>query len=371
MEDCAVQLLTKMLEIYSPSRKEETLSLFLAEEMAKMGFKVKRDRVGNVIGETGRGKPVILLCGHMDTVTGHIPVQKRGNTLYGRGAVDAKAPLAAMIVAASALSAEGNSAKIIVAGVVDEEGKSRGIKNLLKEGITADYAIFGEPSGVEKITIGYKGNLRLKITCKTTTGHSAANMLYENAVEKAFEIWKEIQKIHFPSEKLESSFYSLTSTITKIAGGKGNSTIPSSCQITIDMRIPPQLTTLQVLEEVYRRVKQYEMANPKNSVKVHVVDSVEPFEADSNSPLVKALSIAIREVRHKTAVLTRKTGTGDMNIFGRTVKIPVVTYGPGDPTLSHTENECIEIQEFLDGVEVYKKAVTRLITLHGEKCNGN
>ncbi|MGB9853254.1 MAG: M20/M25/M40 family metallo-hydrolase [Candidatus Bathyarchaeales archaeon] len=361
MKDYAVQLLTKMLEIYSPSGKEEKISRFLAEEMAKNGFHTKRDCVGNVIGEIGKDKPVILLCGHMDTVAGYIPVQNRGNKLYGRGAVDAKASLAAMIAAASAFVAGGNSAKIIVAGVVDEEGKSRGIKNLLKEGLTADYAIFGEPSGVEKITIGYKGDLRFKIACKTSTGHSAANMLYENAVEKAFELWKEIQKIHLPSEKLESPFYSITSSITKIEGGEGDSTIPSKCQIHIDMRIPPQLTTAQVFEEVCKLIGQYQKANPKISIKTQIEDSVEPFEADSNSPLVQVLSRSIREVRHKAAMLMRKTGTGDMNIFGRAANIPVVTYGPGDPTLSHTENEYIEIQEFLDGIEVYKRAVARLI----------
>lgn len=368
MKDYAVQLLAKMLEIYSPSGKEEEISRFLAEEMAKIGFRVKRDSVGNVVGEIGRGKPTILLCGHMDTVAGHIPVQNRGSKLYGRGAVDAKASLAAMIAAASALIAEGNSAEIIVAGVIDEEGKSLGVKNLLKEELTADYAIFGEPSGVEKITIGYKGVLRLKITCKTRTGHSAANMLYENAVEKAYDIWREVHKIHFPSEKPESPFYSLTSAITKIEGGKGDSTIPSKCQIHIDMRIPPQLATVQVFEEVCKLIEQYQKANPKISIKTQIKDSVEPFEANSNSPLVQALYRSIREVRRKTATLTRKTGTGDMNIFGRAVKIPVVTYGPGDPALSHTENEYIEIQEFLDGIEVYKRTMARLIKMHKEKA---
>lgn len=368
MKNYAVQLLTKMLEIYSPSGKEEAISIFLAGEMERLGFQVKRDSVGNVVGEIGGTKPVILLCGHMDTVPGFIPVINKNNKLFGRGAVDAKASLAAMIVAASLVAVEENSAKIIVAGVVDEEGKSRGIKNLLKEGITSDYAIFGEPSGVEKITIGYKGNLRLKLTFKTSPGHSAANMLYENAVEKAFEVWQEIQKIHFPSEKPESPFYSLTSAITKIEGGKGNSIIPSSCQIHIDMRIPPQLTIPQVFEEVCKVIEKYQKANPKISVKIKIKDSVEPFEADNNSPLVQAFSRAVREVRHKNAMVTRKTGTGDMNIFGRAVKIPAVTYGPGDPTLSHTENEYIEIQEFLDGIEVYRIAIGKLIKMYESRA---
>lgn len=364
MKDYAVQLLTKMLEIYSPSGKEEEIASFIAEEMKKLGFQVKLDSVGNVIGEIGRGKTVILLCGHMDTVTGFIPVQNRNNHLYGRGAVDAKASLAAMIVASSSLSALENSVKILVACVVDEEGTSKGVKNLLKEGITADYAIFGEPSGVEKITIGYKGDLRLKITCKTKTGHSAANMLYKNAIEKAFEVWKEIQKIHFPLEKPESPFYSLTSSLTKIEGGKGNSTIPSKCTIHVDMRVPPQLTVAQVFEEVCRTIERYKKANPEASIKVSLKDSVEPFETTPNSPLVQAFSHSIREVIRKNAMITRKTGTGDMNIFGRTVSIPVVTYGPGDPTLSHTENEHIDVAEYLDSIEVYRKAINNIAKRH-------
>ncbi|MGQ9538969.1 MAG: hypothetical protein ACUVTE_05245 [Candidatus Bathycorpusculaceae bacterium] len=65
--------------------------------------------------------------------------------------------------------------------------------------------------------------------------------------------------------------------------------------------------------------------------------------------------------------LQERLERGDMNIFGRAVKIPVVTYGPGDPTQSHTESECIEIKEFLDWIEVYRRAISRLIRMHGEK----
>jgi LysW-gamma-L-lysine carboxypeptidase len=73
--DYAVDLLTRIVKIYSPSGKEEEISLFLADEMTKLGFRVHRDKIGNVIGEVGEGSPVILLCGHMDTVEGIIPVR--------------------------------------------------------------------------------------------------------------------------------------------------------------------------------------------------------------------------------------------------------------------------------------------------------
>jgi len=365
MSDYPVRLLTRLLEIYSPSGREEEISSFLAKEMKNLGFHVQKDNVGNIIGEIGQGKPpVILLCGHMDTVSGYIPVRVENNKLYGRGAVDAKASLAAMIVASSILAKEGLSNRILVVGVVDEERSSKGIKHLVKGGISPDYAIFGEPSGVEKITVGYKGSMRLKITCKTQTGHSAAPWLFENAIEKAFEIWRAIQKFHLPQEKLESRFYSITSCLIKVKGGKEASLVPSKCDIYLDLRVPPQFTSQQVFNEVVKIIKQYQTVNPKVSVKTKIEDLTDAFKVDKSSPLVQAMSWAIRKVRHKPATLLRKTGTGDMNMLGSAMKIPIITYGPGNSSLEHTQNENIDIPEYLDSIQVYREAIKKLLELH-------
>lgn len=360
MSDYPVSLLTKMLEIYSPSGKEEEISNFLAKEMENLGFYVHKDEVGNVIGEFGQGKPVILLCGHMDTVEGYIPVRVENNKLYGRGAVDAKASLAAMIVAASTLVKESFSGKIFVVGVVDEEGSGRGIKHLIKEEICPDYAIFGEPSGVEKIVFGYKGSMTIKITCETPSGHSAAPWLFDNAIEKAMEIWRQIQKLHLREEKLKSRFYSITSCLTKINGGNASSMIPSKCDIYVQLRIPPQFTPEQVFREVKKKVKRYQATDPKVSVKVKMEDATDPFEADRRSVLVRALNWAIRKTMLNYASFSRKTGTGDMNVLGNALKIPVVTYGPGDSRLDHTPNEHIDLQEYLASIQVYRKALMKL-----------
>ena len=91
----AVRFLTNLLGIYSPSGKEDDLANYIADEMEKMGFEVGKDGIGNVIGVVGVGEPVILLCGHMDTVAGHLPLRIEEGRIYARGAVDAKGPLAA------------------------------------------------------------------------------------------------------------------------------------------------------------------------------------------------------------------------------------------------------------------------------------
>ncbi len=370
MSDQAVQLLTNLLGIYSPSGKEEVISAFLVEEMTKIGFKVRKDGIGNVIGEIGEGEPTILLCGHMDTVAGHIPLRVEDGKIYARGAVDAKGPLAAMVTAAAAVVQEPEfHAKIVVASVVEEEATSRGVKHLIKDGISADYAIFGEPSGVGNITIGYKGNLHIKVTCKTETGHSSTPWLYENALEKGFELWQQINDSLPPVETQQSPFYAVTACLTKVSGGRANSVIPFESEIHIDLRVPPQFTAEQVFNNAKKVIEEYDAANPKVKVNVSIEDSNEAFEVDKSSPLVKALSSSIRKVRGKPAMLLRKTGTGDMNILGRAMNAPIVTYGPGDSHLDHTKDEHIVISEYLDGIQVYKETLLKLTELHKNKKN--
>jgi LysW-gamma-L-lysine carboxypeptidase len=360
-EDYAVDLLTRMVKIYSPSGSEEEISRFLAVEMEKLGFRVCRDEVGNVIGETGEGFPVVLLCGHMDTVEGEIPVRVEESQLYGRGSVDAKGPLAAMIVAASKFVEKGFPGKILVVGVVDEEKGGTGIQHFVESGVQPDYAIFGEPSGLEKVVFGYKGIVTVKVVVETPSGHSAAPWLFENAIEKAMEFWRQIRKLHLREEKLKSRFYSITSCLTKIKGGNTSASfIPSHCEIFVQLRIPPQLSPDQVFEEVKRKIDRYKATNPKVKVNVEMVDVAKAFEADRRSVIVRALAWGIRKTTLNYASFSRKTGTGDMNVLGNALKIPVVTYGPGDSRLDHTPDEHIDIQEYLKSIEVLKKALTKL-----------
>lgn len=56
----------------------------------------------------------------------------------------------------------------------------------------------------------------------------------------------------------------------------------------------------------------------------------------------------------------KKTGTGDMNVLGRALGIPVVTYGPGNSHQSHTRRECVEIQDYLASIDVISEALVNL-----------
>ena len=91
-----------------------------------------------------------------------------------------------------------------------------------------------------------------------------------------------------------------------------------------------------------------------------IIDETEPFEAPHNSPLVRALTLGVIDIEKSRPMLIRKTGTGDMNVIGSQLKIPVVTFGPGDPHAAHTIDEKISIDEFLRGIEVLKRTISHL-----------
>jgi LysW-gamma-L-lysine carboxypeptidase len=349
------------VEAYSPTGHEENLASLLAQEMRVLGFTVSRDAVGNVIGVIEGGRPRILLCGHMDTVPPELPVKVDDEYICGRGAVDAKAPLTAMIVAASQLHEEGYKGSLVVAGVVDEEGRNVGVKSLISEGVGADYAVFGEPTNVDTVTVGYKGGILVQVSCETETGHSSAPWQFDNAIEKAYEIWKLLRDISFPREDRESMFNSITPCLLGIQGGEKGSVVPSRCVIRVGFRIPPAISVKELQEAVLAKVDAYGAANPSVRVTVETLDSTEPYVVDRKSPLVNAFARAIWKVRGAQAKLINKTGTGDMNHYGPEMGVPVVTYGPGDSHLDHTPHEKVSMRDYMDSVEVLKEA---LRTIH-------
>jgi LysW-gamma-L-lysine carboxypeptidase len=367
----AIELLNRSLNEYTPSRAEASLANLLKDKsINELGFeKTNIDNVGNVIATKGSGRPVILLCGHMDTVPGRIPVRIENGYLYGRGASDAKSSLIAMLLAASEFPKQRGT--IIFAGVVDEEGNATGIKELVRSKTTIDYAIFGEPSGISNITIAYKGRFAFRLTCDVgTSAHASAPWLAKNSIEEVYDFWQAIQlKIGRLDSRSDKS-NKVTCSLTEISGGSSHNVTPQKCKITVDIRIPTTNTSRKIQELVASIVKEVSL---KKNVRAtyRVEDMTEPFEADHTSPLVRALSLSIIDVCRKRPILLRKTGTGDMNILGNAFRIPVVTYGPGDPHSSHTVDERISIAEYISSIEVYNTTLFHTSRLHHLRTSKN
>ena len=331
--------------------------------MSDLGFeRVSIDSVGNLLATKGAGEPKILLCGHMDTVPGQIPIKIESGFIYGRGASDAKGPLIAMLLAASEFKQRGT---IIFAGVVDEEGNATGVKELVRSKINVDYAVFGEPSGLNNITVSYKGRLALKVICDVgSSAHASAPWLAKNAIEEMHYVWQVIfNEIGKLNVGIKSKSAEVSCSLTEISGGASHNVTPQKCKMTIDIRIP----TSKTCHEVLKLVDDIIMGEAKKrDVKLtnRVEDITEPFEAEHSSPIVRAISLAILEICKAKPILLRKTGTGDMNVLGNSLKLPVVTYGPGESRASHSKDERIEIESFLTSIDVLGRALSHVSRLH-------
>jgi len=362
----AVKMLEKALRLYTPSLSEKPMAEFLADKCDDLGFDdIQIDEVGNVIAKKGSGAPRIMLCGHMDVVPGKVKVRRDGDSLYGRGASDAKAPLMAMLFAAASI--QDNNGTIIFVGAVDEEGNATGIKNLVKKENNIDYAVFGEPSGIKQVTIAYKGRLAINLKISVDdSSHASAPWLSKNAIQESMVFAKELKDRLEEKQEDRTKGMLLTVTMTEIKGGTSHNITPKECETIFDIRIPVDMNCKSVEQKIATMVKKIAQQRGVEAF-YSILDETEPFEAPHNSAIVRAFTLGIIEVEHSRPTLIRKTGTGDMNVLGNQWKIPVVTYGPGDPHEAHTIDEKVSIDEYIRGIEVLKKMLQHLKRLHDKK----
>jgi LysW-gamma-L-lysine carboxypeptidase len=227
-----------------------------------------------------------------------------------------------------------------------------------------DYAIFGEPSGTKQITIGYKGRIAINLKINVEdSAHASAPWLAKNAIHESSLFVNEIKNVLESGQEDKKKGMMLTATLTEIKGGLSHNVTPRECDSTLDIRIPVGTSCKSVEEKISKAVQEI---SKKQQVEAFysIIDETEPFEAEHNSPLVRALTLGILDIEKNRPTLIRKTGTGDMNVIGNKLSIPVVTYGPGDPHAAHTIDEKISIDEYLRGIEVLKRTIQHLKRLH-------
>lgn len=356
-----VDFLKAILEIYSPSGLERDLARYLERRMNGFGLRARMDEVGNVIGEVGEGAPTLLLCGHMDTVTGFLNVRVKEGKIFGRGAVDAKSSMAAMILAASALVDEDLGGKAIVACVVDEEGRSAGMRNLISKGLDVKYAIFGEPSYCRHIVVGYRGSVTFVVECESPRTHVAISPYHANVIERSLALWEKAREGLLLEG--ESLFRSMNPYLLTIRGQAGRTLFRRPwCDMIVNVRFPPGLTVADVRKRLDEIIDRFRASNPDLAVDVRTIDSCEAIMSRKSSLVVRALIRAVRRVMGVKPRITVKTGSSDMNLLAGT-PVHAVSFGPGDPHLEHTRLESVDIEEYTRSIEIYKEAIRELIGL--------
>ena len=354
-----LRLLLDSLGIYSPTSQEARLAAFLADRMGPLGYSnIHIDKAGNAVGEIGKGKTKLLLCGHMDTVPGKLPVSRKQGRVYGRGAADAKSPLCALLLAGAAAADSG--VRITFAGVTQEEGEGVGIEQLIRRGDRFDYAVFGEPSGANRITIGYRGRVSLYVTVRTAGGHAGSPWAQRSAYDEFNLLLSRLKRYERSKEIPGDHFRSVSISPTLVKAGTYHNVIPNMCEATLDVRLPPPIPSFRAIEEI-----RYYAGQTDEGVMIDVSEGepTEAYEADATSTLVRAFQRAII-LRLKTKhSLVRKTGTGDMNTFAHKKSAACVTYGPGLSRTSHTDGEMVQVKDYLGSIEVLKEAIRHLDVL--------
>lgn len=357
----------KSISIYSPSGGESELATLIHSELSNTGLRPRIDGAGNVICEIGSGDFSILLCGHMDTVPGVLPLKFEDGMILGRGACDAKGALLSLLFAFEDLAADNPRVRLVFAAVTGEELMSEGLAELMKNNIRTDYAIFGEPGGVSKITIGYRGHVTIRLEVITPEVHASAPKLTTNSIELLFEIYNSIKNAIDASDN--SSTEHVSASMTQISGGTTHNVIPGRTTGVIDVRTPAGFSNQQVREEVSALISNCAKSHPGATINVRWSDSTDPYRVRLDSPLVRAMSRSILRTGVKPTMIM-KSGTGDMNTYALAYGIEALTYGPGDAKLSHTSDERVSIKEILACCTVIVNATKELVAIRGKGKSG-
>lgn len=327
------ETLTGLVRHYSPTGDEAPAVAWLVERMQRLGFdKAFADGAGNAVGVLGHGGRQGILLGHIDTVPGEVAVRLQGEALFGRGAVDAKGPLAAFVDAVADVGALPGWQWIVI-GAVDEEGESRGARYLLDRYRPA-FVVAGEPSRWDRVTVGYKGSVWSRVTIRRPVAHSAAPQ--PSAPEAAVDYWESLQAWAAEFNRGRKRLFDQVSPSLR-GWSSGDDGLEAWACLRLGTRLPADLSDQEWLGRL----------SALDSSAIVEADGLPTpaYRGDKNTFLTRAFLRAIR-AEGGEPVFVVKTGTSDLNLAAPHWSCPGLAYGPGDSALDHTPDEHILLSEY-------------------------
>ena len=334
---------------YSPSGQERAAVEWLVARMKAFNFdEAFIDDAGNAMGVMGNGGKQVVLLGHIDTVPGEVKVVQVDHLLYGRGAVDAKGPLACFVDAV-AKAGRKDGWQFVVIGAVEEERNSEGAQFVVDQ-YRPDFAIVGEPNQWDRVALGYKGSAWATLTVKREQVHTASGK--ETAAEAAVGVWLKIKSYvdSFNADK-KKAFDQLLLTLRGMESDANE--FEQWARLKLGVRLPVELTP----EDWYQKLEEIAVDCEIERIGF----AVPAWASDKNSRLVRAFLSGIRSQGGEPRFVY-KTGTADLNIVAPVWKCPAVVYGPGDSSLDHTPNEHIDLNDYQNAVNVLTHVLSGLQT---------
>ncbi|MGE5407929.1 MAG: M20 family metallopeptidase [Syntrophothermus sp.] len=390
----AEQLLKEIVGIRSVVGEETTAHLWMKKQMEEIGMSVemypiegrKVPLVLGVIEGDGDG-PGVLFDGHFDTVHAvpadwsHDPWDPivRDGVLYGRGAVDSKGTMVAMLMAAKAVVDSGRPRSGPIYFMSDSDGEDgfRGAALMDDLGVIGRVGTMwsAEATANRRVEIAYPGISTWKITAIGKTAHPTEPEQGINAVTKMAKLVEAVDLGRMELPKGDSRWFEPRVTTNAIRTRPGGGwAIPARCDAVLSILSPPGATLNEVRDAVdaFLRMLEREDGEVRFERKILPMGAgrlwLRPGETDPDHPGVKAMEAAIREHGANEPVVGKFNGgwvdaVELMRPAGNGYDAPAaITFGPGDFELAHTVDEHIPIAEVAEAAEIYAAATLDLLS---------
>jgi succinyl-diaminopimelate desuccinylase len=365
-----------------PSANESAVAAHVERWMRAQGFDVEVQQVApgrpNVLASLGdrAAGPTLLLEGHTDVVTEGDPAAWThppfgaalvDGKIYGRGAADMKAGLAAALIAAVAIKRSGASlgGRLVVGALVDEEGDMLGAKHLCTTPIGRELsaAIICEPEQNE-LCLEQRGVVWARVTARGRMAHGAMPEAGANPITALAALIADTPRLERRLRALcARSRYLRPPTVTPtviaapVAGVPQSNVIPAAAQATLDVRLTPGPDADTVAKEIDEACRRAADACPGVSVEWTPVNGFRlATRVERTEPLVRAMVGAVRKATGRPARWGGVPGSTDGTILRMQLGIPIVTCGPGHRLIPHQVDEHVEVAELVDAARIYAAA---------------
>jgi len=363
-------------------RSEAAAAALVERQMRAFGWEPAVEEVApsrpNVVAsiEGGQPGPTLLFEGHTDVVTEGArelwSVEPFGGVirdgrLYGRGAADMKAGVAAMLFAAAAVAADGPfPGRIVVAALADEEGMMLGAKHFCAGEVAAgvDAAIVCEPEGGEVCT-AQKGALRLRLDARGKMAHGA---MPQHGINSAPALAAFVEAVARHEWRLQDELGThptlgpayLTPTVIQAGDELQLNVIPERAWLAVDVRTIPGVDHTDLVARLHADAGRI-AGETGVQLALSVVDDRPSTETSKDAAVVRAVVGAHEELLDERPVYGGVPGATDGTILWRELGIPVVVYGPGGKWIAHQVDEYVEVAEIVTYADVYAAAARRYL----------
>ncbi len=330
---------------------EQEIAAFVADWCRDRSLDVRivdadgRPSVVAVARGTGGGRSLIL-NGHLDTVGVDgmdEPFLPRidGGRMYGRGAGDMKASVAAMMVTLASARTMALRGDVVMTAVADEEAYSVGTTAVLDSGVTGDAAIVTEPTSGD-VLVAHKGFVWADVIARGRASHGSRPEDGLDAITKmgAFLQGLEQLQAELDQRKGDPLLGSGSVHASVIAGGREMSSYPATCRLGVERRTVPGETARSVITELEDIAERCRRADPGFQATVDLTFERRPFSIDAGHEIVELVRAVAARTSGRRPRISGSAGWMDAALLGER-SIPTVIYGPAGGDF-HGDDEWVD-----------------------------